>query len=1308
MAKLARITIAGIRSFGTKEEDIQHIKFSSPVTLILGENGCGKTTIIEALRYACTGENPDGSDRGARFIQEPRLSASSTTKGFVKLELIDSRGNPIIINRGAKVETQGDGKLKYSKLDASLNTRRSDGTEISLSGRCADIGEQVYLIMGVPKPIITNVLFCQQENSLWPLEEDSKVMNRFDEIFEATKYNKCVTEFRKYIKDEKKSLGDKKKLLDEKEKKKNLVERRRAALLKDEESLDEIMRNISKKEGEIEPIVNEIEEICKLETVIGNLQAKCTAKETEKMSLINSNKELLNKIKEEYLGNDYDLEEAINRFEEKKNNNIKNMKNMEAEITKMNEQYEKIDADLQKAQVRIGQLEAEKRQQQEKIKERNKEIDTVAKQLKLFTKIETEDEIKETITSMQDGLRKLHENVNEEREKSQQEEKLQQQVIDTCRENIAKLEQERNSNKTQRTEIQNQQRDTNSQLKQLDISDELLKTMNNKIDQLNRQIKFLLESYDPDELENKIKNTRSEIEDLEKKLESLEGDNSIFQKNYVTEENIATRTRDMIEKESKLFEIKNAQYQNFKLLFQNPPDTDYQDSVERRMREINSELDDLKQTVDTEKQKIFSNQATIRADEQKLESYERKVDECNTKVTEIASNDSFEQVFLDLEKSIEKLQRDRGQYRSAKVIYEKFVKDFLSPKPCCPVCETSFENKESVARTIAAKLKNNVDGIPQALEQVEKELKEKQDTYSKLQQLKPLYEETKQLENNDIPNLKLDINKSKELLHSAEENLKQLNNKMKNQKQLLDIASKVISEATLIDKYNSEIHLYKQEINDWKMKLLPVNSDKSREEVARTLMVYKGDISEKRKSCDSDTKKLNANRKEYHELKEQKSEVERKNFNLEKSMHNKPQLVDQLHSLEEKEKHLNTEIKRIERELIPLSEELSNASKKLNSLKKDNELKYKNNIQDYNKIKSGLDSITKIQIAVETIANKNIDDQIKIVLQNYQRYKTEEEVMNNKKKELSEKIVLIKEEQAKSEINKRNLEDNVEIRKKRKNIEMLDRSIEKLQNEIGTYNTPSALAKRKMNLENERITLITDISNIKGQKDILEKNVAEYKKELQLPENKNAYNIYKRAFYELETKKRAIDDGAKYIAGLEEAIVQFHKEKMNKINQTIKELWRSVYRGNDIDYIQIKTEQPKTKEPKGKRSYNYRVVQIKNGVEVDMRGRCSAGQKVLACLLIRMALAMTFSHSCGILALDEPTTNLDKQNVNSLCETLGTMIQNRSIEKNFQLLIITHDVDFIRNLSQLENIDHCLKVTRNRDGNTVVETDYFH
>ncbi len=47
----------------------------------------------------------------------------------------------------------------------------------------------------------------------------------------------------------------------------------------------------------------------------------------------------------------------------------------------------------------------------------------------------------------------------------------------------------------------------------------------------------------------------------------------------------------------------------------------------------------------------------------------------------------------------------------------------------------------------------------------------------------------------------------------------------------------------------------------------------------------------------------------------------------------------------------------------------------------------------------------------------------------------------------------------------------------------------------------------------------------------------------------------------------------------------------------------------DIDYIQIKADA----DHGAQRSYNYRVVMFAGGTELDMRGRCSAGQKACAC-----------------------------------------------------------------------------------------------
>lgn len=77
MACFDKVSILGVRSFGPNESDAGVIKFSSPLTLILGENGCGKTTIIEALKFACCGDVPGDTDKGSSFIYDPKLTLFS-------------------------------------------------------------------------------------------------------------------------------------------------------------------------------------------------------------------------------------------------------------------------------------------------------------------------------------------------------------------------------------------------------------------------------------------------------------------------------------------------------------------------------------------------------------------------------------------------------------------------------------------------------------------------------------------------------------------------------------------------------------------------------------------------------------------------------------------------------------------------------------------------------------------------------------------------------------------------------------------------------------------------------------------------------------------------------------------------------------------------------------------------------------------------------------------------------------------------------------------------------------------------------
>lgn len=104
----------------------------------------------------------------------------------------------------------------------------------------------------------------------------------------------------------------------------------------------------------------------------------------------------------------------------------------------------------------------------------------------------------------------------------------------------------------------------------------------------------------------------------------------------------------------------------------------------------------------------------------------------------------------------------------------------------------------------------------------------------------------------------------------------------------------------------------------------------------------------------------------------------------------------------------------------------------------------------------------------------------------------------------------------------------------------------------------------------------------------------------------------------------------------------------------------------------------------------------------DMRGRCSAGQKVLASLITRLALAESFGCQCGVLALDEPTTNLDNRNIEALAEALAELIDIRRDHEGFQLMIITHDEVFVRMLAQRQVCDRFWRVSKSLSGHSQI------
>ncbi|GME68949.1 unnamed protein product [[Candida] boidinii] len=368
-------------------------------------------------------------------------------------------------------------------------------------------------------------------------------------------------------------------------------------------------------------------------------------------------------------------------------------------------------------------------------------------------------------------------------------------------------------------------------------------------------------------------------------------------------------------------------------------------------------------------------------------------------------------------------------------------------------------------------------------------------------------------------------------------------------------------------------------------------------------------------------------------------------------------------------------------------------------------------------INSIIDEINKFEkINNEFIKiNQSIENYEFNELNNISKIKDKISRFNN---ELNQSIDELNKEQIKIRELELELSDvNSKERNLRSNIDLRNLEIEKIEiiNEIKELELENANSKREEYLNKSQI-LFNKQSNLKskhslklGEINQLDRQIKSIQIELNRDYN-NVDNKYLEEFAKLQSKLIMSNDITTYFKALDNAVMKYHSTKMKDINRIIDELWKRTYAGSDVDTVMIKSEPNLTKSAATNkklsnsstggnassitRSYNYRVVMVKEGVELDMRGRCSAGQRVLVSIIIRLALAECFGTNFGMITLDEPTTNLDDDNIESLAKALSSIISLRKFQKNFQLIVITHDEKFLRYMNAIQFTDHYYRIKR--------------
>lgn len=131
----------------------------------------------------------------------------------VKLQFNSTKDIKMVCTRSLQLSVKVNTRVQKT-LEGQLLVH-SNGERSTISSKCTELDTVMPQYLGVSKAVLEYVIFCHQDESLWPMSEPAVLKKRFDEIFEALKYTKAIDNIKVLRKKQNEELGRLKILLEQ-------------------------------------------------------------------------------------------------------------------------------------------------------------------------------------------------------------------------------------------------------------------------------------------------------------------------------------------------------------------------------------------------------------------------------------------------------------------------------------------------------------------------------------------------------------------------------------------------------------------------------------------------------------------------------------------------------------------------------------------------------------------------------------------------------------------------------------------------------------------------------------------------------------------------------------------------------------------------------------------------------------------------------------------------------------------------------------------------------------------------------------
>ncbi|KAL9031982.1 MAG: hypothetical protein Q9196_000055 [Gyalolechia fulgens] len=1285
LAKIDKLSIRGIRSFDHAKPEI--IVFSTPLTLIVGYNGSGKTTIIESLKYATTGELPPNSKGGA-FIHDPKLCGEKEVLAQVKLQFTDPSGAKLVVNRNISL-TVTKTNPKQKTLDVSL-LRLANGERMALSSRQAELDRFVPQYLGVSRAVLDNVIFCHQDESLWPMSEPSALKKKFDEIFEAQKYTKAIENIknvRKHYLDELKQLHITEQNCKVNKDRADRASQQSSALSDDIERLRAEVENLDRLTKEAkEKHQNAWDRSAKFMSVVEELKLKREKQQWLREQIESRVREL--KVRSEsdrWLQNELDqYEQRVKVHEDRKQQQSNKYDQLRRVIDGIREK-------LQRKHQEAGKYEQQLVSHKQDIEARKSIIRESARShnIRGYETYLDDSQIREYMEKIDKLYEDQTDNIARLRAETEKEKQKVQDALSQIGERRSGFQEVRVAAKQQIAANDHKTRSLQAELDAVEADEGARALCSSKVEELGESLKQAKDQYKKSSWDARLNEAKSQLRTLEEQVEEANQELVQGTKHSKDLAQLDYLKKELIERKRSLETLLGVHNDRFRGIIGTKwqpasLERDFQNVVEQRL----GNLKDSENRRNGSAKALAQTEFKLSSCRDDLRAAEKELRECARLVTDAIGEDTpdtYPTVIQETQENRDTSKADVDDYAITRKLYKKSIKT-AQTKGRCELCERNFhgqsEKSEFVKKMEEKVQENTLKELGTQLEIYEEELR-------KMRSVGSSYSNWLRLSSNELPRLRSEIQQLEQSKATLVQQSEEYDKAVADQEDKRRDAGSLSKPVSSILHLQTDISKLTEQIRELSTAQEEGGNPRTVDEVQEQLASLNAQARAKRNLIEKlTTEKQHAqssiSSKELG-LSTAKNELSTATHQLEK----KAELGKRIEDLRKSNSEHHDTVKGLDEQIRALSPQISELEIKRDDIKQRGSKREQELQQGADKLAESLHRLRAADQNIQAYKDGGGSSRLDRCQQDIQEHQLEIKRTEEEQKQIISEINKVSEELRNHQDTRRTITENLNHRRSKRELDDVEKVINKLNGQNAEADLEQ-LQKEQGYWENQWHRHSTEksskLATMKAKDDQLQELLKDWKTDYE-----NAAQEYKEAHIKVETTKAAIEDLARYGSALDKAIMQYHSLKMEEINRIAEELWKRTYQGTDVDAILIRSDHAAAG---GNRSYNYRVCMVKQDAEMDMRGRCSAGQRVLASIIIRLALAECFGVKCGLIALDEPTTNLDRDNIRSLAESLHDIIRARQQQSNFQLIVITHDEEFLQHMQCADFCDTYYRISR--------------